>query len=721
MDTGLEALSAGAVVIAGREGRQNRLWSSHEELACIRLDVAEITVTTCNSKFILKIFLRAEAGAFKEVDNTLSHRTKTLQGRIVSGSVVLLTGSGLTTATNMAYNVMVARYLGPQGFGHATVVYTLLILLSAVTLSFQIVATKVVAQQQTAEGKTAVYRYFHQGSWVCGIGVGLALLCFQNPISSYLNLSDPMLVGLIAIGAAFYVPLGCRRGYLQGLYGFRGLAYNMILEGLVRLIGSFGLILMGSGVRGVIVANSAAIAVSYFAIRVKLSGHEPNPLSKSYAARETCQALVFFAGQMLINNCGIVLVDHFFAAREAGIYAAVAMVGRVIFAFSQAVVNTTFPLVAGTREEDRKDLRVIATSLLMVLGTGSVISLALCFAPARLWTMLFGAGFEIVGRYNIPYLLAMYAFATVIYCLSGVIITFEMSYKIANTSWVQLLFSGVLIAGICRYHSSLRETILVQLALMAILFVLVAVPFLVNSLTDPTPSMQAGMGKPVRLLRRVSEDEVIAEFLKSDFHCATFRDYQSMSEIVLNPNLDDADENAKRRALLFLRHLSLWKEIPSGTEWYEAEISEADLGNIRIFPRAQWRKVARQSFSATDVVTEMRKHNDVMDPSFVAKIADIRRHLMNGTTPFGAVLLIGVGENEPLTVLDGNHRLVASLLESPSRLQGLRFLCGLSPKMAECCWYNTNFVTLFRYGRNVLTHAMRNPEAELARLLRNPS
>jgi hypothetical protein len=37
--------------------------------------------------------------------------------------------------------------------------------------------------------------------------------------------------------------------------------------------------------------------------------------------------------------------------------------------------------------------------------------------------------------------------------------------------------------------------------------------------------------------------------------------------------------------------------------------------------------------------------------------------------------------------------------------------------MKECCWYNTNLLTLLRYGRNKLARNMRNPEAELAHLL----
>ena len=653
--------------------------------------------------------------------NSVTQKPKSLQARIISGSFVLLSGSGLTMAINLAYNIAIARFLGPNGFGHATVVYTILTLLSAITLAFQIVSTKVVAQQPSLEGKSAVYRFFHRSAWACGILVALVLVACERPVAEYLNLPDVSLVALIAIGAAFYVPLGTRRGYIQGTCGFKSLAWNMVLEQAVRLAGSLALIMAGMGVRGVIVANSAAIAVAYYAVRVKTSGHMANPLERSYVIRETLQSAVFFAGQMLINNCGIVMVNHYFAAKEAGLYAAVAMVGRVIFSLSQAVVNSTFPLVAGGGEEERRDLRVIATSLMLVLGTGTVIALGLCVAPSSLWAHLFGAEFQMAGRYSISYLLALYAFATVIYSLGAVIITFEMSYKIANTSYVQLAFSGVLIAAICLFHSNLREVVLVQLVLMVLLFVLVAVPFLWNSLSGPADLAHGPSDRPFRLIRRVTEDEVIAEFLKSDFRCPEFRDYQSMKDLVVNPNFESAEENSKRRALLFIRHLALWKELPADTEWYEVEVSDSDLTNIRIFPRAQWRKVARGSFSAVEVADGMRTRTHLLEDSFVKKIHAMSECFRDGSVDFAAVILIGVSESEPVTVLDGNHRLTAAMLAGGSRLRKLRFLCGFSPRMTECCWYNSNLVTLFRYGRNVLSHAVRNPESELARVLRDAS
>jgi anti-anti-sigma regulatory factor len=218
----------------------------------------------------------------------------------------------------------------------------------------------------------------------------------------------------------------------------------------------------------------------------------------------------------------------------------------------------------------------------------------------------------------------------------------------------------------------------------------------------------------------VTEDEVIAEFLKSDFHSPAFGKYrESLGGVLVNPDLNDADENAKRRALLFLQHFSLWKQIPVGTEWHELEINEENLDQIRAFPRAQWRRLARGNCSITEVAQVIRTREHPVSESFLSKIDSIGDQLLLDDPGFSAVILIGINEQERLTVLDGNHRLVAAILSSPSRLKKLRFLCGLSPRMKECCWYNTNLMTLFRYGRNKVAGAIRNPEAELASLLRH--
>ena len=230
--------------------------------------------------------------------------------------------------------------------------------------------------------------------------------------------------------------------------------------------------------------------------------------------------------------------------------------------------------------------------------------------------------------------------------------------------------------------------------------------------------MQPGSSRPLRLICRVSEDVAIAEFLKSDFNGPAFREYHNtLGNIVKSPNFEDPDENAKRRALLFLRHLYLWREIPPDTQWYEAEITTDDLASIRMFPRAQWRKVANGRYSTISIAEGIQKRRDQLDAQFVSKIDAISRRFDADQPDLSAILMIGVSDSDPVTIIDGNHRVTAAVLHSPQALRKLRFICGLSPRMTECCWYRTNLMTLFRYAKNVLTHSTRNPAAELARLL----
>ena len=652
----------------------------------------------------------------------LDAEATTPTNRVLSGSAIMLTGLGLVTLINFGYNIAVARFLGPTAFGHTTAVYTLLILISSVTLSFQILTAKMVAQQTSPKAQTIVYKAFHWRGWIAGVVVALLLLVFRHAVTDYLNLPDPLLIELLAIGTAFYVPLGARRGYIQGVCRFRHLASNLVLEGVVRLAGSLVLILVGAGVKGVIAANAAAVAIAYFLARPKLNVSIDDAPEVPIAFREGLQAAVFFAGQVVINNCDIVVVKHFFPSESAGIYAAVAMVGRVVFAFSWAVVSSMFPIVAETSSrKQREDYGVLGTSLLLVLAICLLFVVTLSLAPGELWTWIFGSQFATARGVAFSNLLTLYAISTGIYALSVVIIAYEMSRKIANTGWFQLLISGVVISGIYFFHSSLAQVIWVQVITMIFLLLCVAIPFVVSWAKRHNDAERFSFPGFIRLRRRASEDEVIAEFLKNDFQCPEFEDYQeATSRLVTAPALQNADENKVRRALLFIRHGSLWRELPEGTQWFEAQIGLDDLQRIRVFPRAHWRKLALGDFSITQVAQRLtdERYRDRTPEAFRAKIEDLRDQMQLVNSPVaGAVLLIGITESGPFTILDGNHRLLAAMLATPEAVDRLRFFCGLSPKMAQCCWYQTNVMTLARYARNMIRYFVHDPDKELVRLL----
>lgn len=195
----------------------------------------------------------------------------------------------------------------------------------------------------------------------------------------------------------------------------------------------------------------------------------------------------------------------------------------------------------------------------------------------------------------------------------------------------------------------------------------------------------------MKKLRRVTEAEVIAEFLKSEFYHREFhRDRDRYEQLVMECDITDEAQNALRRALLFRRRGHMWRELPADTQWWEMEVEAEDIPRIRVFPRAQWRKLASGSFLLTDIVKRMRSLQETGKANpFIAKIQSLSYRLRRDPHR-SSVLLIGLDTSSPVTILEGNHRLTAALLASPATLQqSFRIFCGLSERMNECCWYRT--------------------------------
>ena len=647
-------------------------------------------------------------------------RGRALRQKLLGGSLALLASSGLVGVTNLVYNVATARLLGPTGFAHATAVYTLLMLTSAITLSFQVVCAKYVASHEMIEERGGIFASLHLRAWIAGVGLGLLLFLFNRSIQNYLNLPNPVLISLLALGTAFYIPLGVRRGYIQGIHAFTALAMNFMLEGLVRLGGAYLLIVLGLGVRGAVLASVIAVIASYFMA-------QPSPGLESLRSRklpiafgEGLQAIVFFSGQVIINNFDIVLVKHFFASDEAGIYAAVSLVGRLVNMCAWSVVNTMFPVSASARQNDREARPVLFMSLLLVLLILSALILGLWAIPSFLWRTLFGSHFELGNYGRLASLMILYAVTTGIYSLSSVMITYEMSRKIANTSWVQLAFSGALGMGICLFHQSLSQVIYVQLWLMIILFAAVALPLLRREIA---PAEDRITYHRLSIAREMSEQQVIAEFLRSEFHHPEFEEYRKEFEyLVTKPDMNSDRENALRRALLFLRRGAMWRELPLDTQWFKVELTRQDLERIRFFPRAQWRRMAAGSFYLTEMVESLRENwRQSPDDDFFRKLHRMTTSVQEGTVS-PTVLLIGIDAQSPLTILDGNHRMAAAILsQPPADLDTFQFICGLSPTMDRCCWYRTNVNTVSRYLTNILRHLFYDPESDIGRYLETGS
>jgi O-antigen/teichoic acid export membrane protein len=398
------------------------------------------------------------------------------RSRILGGSMIMLFGSTLVSLINFGYNMAVAHMLGPAEFGHAAAAVTLLMLVSCITLAFQLVCAKFVAKNETAGAKAAVYRSLLRQAWLVGMVLGSVLILGSGLVGQYLNLPSPWVVILLAFGIAFYIPLGVRRGGMQGVCQFSRLTTNFLIEAAVKFVAAVVLVETGFGILGAVAAISASVVLAYFV--PSIDGElEARPAAGGLPAsfHEGMQAIVFFIGQVVINNVDILLVKHFFDASSAGMYAAIALVGRVLYFASWSVVSAMFPISAGAKPKE-ENAAVLVVPLLFVLCIAVVFILGLGIFPDLVLRTVFGNGFHSVGR-GLDSLLSLYAAATGTYSISVVLMAYEMSRRIANTGWLQLVFSGAIVLGIYFFHDTLYQVVMVQLVLMVLLLVAVSVPF----------------------------------------------------------------------------------------------------------------------------------------------------------------------------------------------------------------------------------------------------
>lgn len=635
-----------------------------------------------------------------------------LRGRVVRGSAILLLSNGMVAATNLVYNILLARMLGASGFGHVSALYTLLMLVTAITFSFQIVTSKFIARNSDPTSRAEIYATLLRRSWRVGLGVGILVAAGSSVLQTSLNLPAQRDLVLLAIAAAAYVPLGVRRGRMQGCYEFGSLAINVLVEVAVKFIAAVLFLHYGLGVTGVTIAMMLSIAAAY--IVGKPGAGYP---SKAGSIRigpfgEGLQAVLYFVGQVILTNVDVLLVKHFFPPSEAGIYAAVALVGRVLFVMSWSVVSSMFPVAAARGPHQREGRSVLYTGLMLVGGITSLFIAGVALAPHAIWTMLLGKAFLLSEAGRFPILLTEYSALTAIYCLAVVVMMYEISQRIGTAAWVQLGTSVILAVAIWFSHNSLSQVIRVQAIVMTALLVVVGVPLFrrgQEAVAD-VPSLLS-----FRKLRRVQEEEIIAEFLRGEFYHPVYHPYRSnFARLVDQGTFANDKENSIRRALLYLRRGRLWRELPPGTEWWEIELSPGDLAQLQSFPRNDWRRFVGRSWNLKELVAQIEvERSSGRSRMDMQKLDGIAKDLAENNVP-DAVLLIGIDDQHPLTIIEGNHRTIAAMLTMPElAYRRLRFFCGLSPNMDSCCWYETNPRSVTRYVRHTLRDIFDGSEVRL--------
>ncbi len=387
---------------------------------------------------------------------------------------VLLTNAlffASTTVVNLGnyvFNLLLGRTLGPTLFADLSVIITLLLILTFATTALSTTIAQFTATY-TARGQVdqvaALRKWGAQRACVLGVGLSLLLALCSPFLASLFHMHSSQPFILLACGLPLFFLLAIERGVLQGQANFKGLAFSQQAEMWLRLLAALVLVSLGLSVNGAVGGVVLSFIAAWYVARLgKSSSAVPVGLSTEEQIRffhYIGPVLLGLLGQILINNSDILLVKHFFPAQHAGQYAALALIGRMVFFATWSVVMVMFPLVTRRQQRGEEHRSLLWYSLGMVALVSAGIILAAFAFPTLTVNILFGKQYL-----SIVPLLWLYALATAFYALANVLVTYYLSLGNGKGNYVVLLAGIAQIVGLCYWHTTLLVVVLVQVYIM---------------------------------------------------------------------------------------------------------------------------------------------------------------------------------------------------------------------------------------------------------------
>jgi O-antigen/teichoic acid export membrane protein len=168
--------------------------------------------------------------------------------------------------------------------------------------------------------------------------------------------------------------------------------------------------------------------------------------------------------QIIINNSDIILVKHFFDNQQAGLYASLALIGRVVYFVAWMFVMLLLPKVIQMKKENQDTLPILLkyVGYIVLLSTSIVLFTALF--PEFVVNVMFGKAYV-----SISFLLWKYALATSLFAVANIFAYYYLSLNQYLPVVVSAFLGSAQIGLIIVYHNSLEQVVHMQIIAMVIL------------------------------------------------------------------------------------------------------------------------------------------------------------------------------------------------------------------------------------------------------------
>ena len=301
----------------------------------------------------------------------------------------------LVNGGNYLYNLILGRFLGPEKFADAAILVTLLLVLSFAAMTFQLVTAKFSVIFEDSVYQSFIATIYKSAS-IVGVVLGTLIVLFSSELQVLFKTTSSSMFVVFGIGIPFYFLMSVNRGVFQGQKKLISLSVTYQLEMMSRLAITFGLLCLFEVDSSLLIAIgilcSFIVGLLPFEFkkipvfnRIKLKKPETKMVRNFFIITAFYEVTL-----IMINNSDILLVKHYFDSYEAGLYASLALIGRVVYFIAWMFVMLLLPTVVQLKKQGISTRPILFKYIIYIVIIAASIVLACYFFPNQIINILFG-------------------------------------------------------------------------------------------------------------------------------------------------------------------------------------------------------------------------------------------------------------------------------------------------------------------------------------------
>lgn len=396
-----------------------------------------------------------------------------------SGSAIMIIGTNFTNFMAYIYHLILGRMLGPANYGDLAAILSLLGIISSAFTFLGLVIVKFVSAADEKDVGSFL-KWFTDKSLKLGILLFVAIILLTAELSKFLHI-DIKITFLVGPIILVFLLAFVYKAFLQGMLRFKELVIVSNMELFARLALAIVLVYLGLSVFGATMGILLSAILSYFMAKKFLSEYKRSRPMENFGHTKKIinYAIPVFILTLSTNSffsSDVILVKHYFQAHDAGIYAALSNLGKIIFFGTGPVASVMFPIISKRHSKGSKYLKVFMISVVATLIIALLVLGLYYVFPLAAVELLYGKKFIEVT----PYLIKYGVFIT-IFTLANLFAAFYMSIEKTKVAFLTFVFALIQIFGIYLYHDSVTSVINISIYSSTLLLIFLSVYFIYSN------------------------------------------------------------------------------------------------------------------------------------------------------------------------------------------------------------------------------------------------